>query len=101
VIHRIRLGPPWEVETLEGRTRHVRKFGRPRHLDAEETVWLIFESLPAASSVHVNATRLERTSHALSFEITSVLQPRNEVVIVSPSADALGEVALEIRSSGL
>ena len=93
MAHRIRLGPPWAVTREEGRTRHARKFGRPRTLDADEQVWLVCGSLPAGSKVTVNGTSVVPDA----ANITSLLLPRNEVVIVSPAPDSLGEIALEIR----
>ena len=32
-MHRIRLGPPWQVTPDDPRTRHARNFGRPRTLE--------------------------------------------------------------------
>jgi hypothetical protein len=87
--HRIRLGPPW-VASPDG-TRFARRFGRPRTLDAGETVWLVcaFES----DTVTVNGQAVAAVS-----DITSLLQPRNEIVVfLAAGANFPGEVALEIR----
>jgi len=97
VSHRIRLGPPWEV-SADG-TRHVRRFGRPRTLDADEQVWLVCGSLTEGSEVLVNGTSVGTSAGgAFAVDITSLLQPRNELAITLPAATALGDIALEIRS---
>ena len=95
-MHSIRLGPPWQITG----TRHARKFGRPRSLDAHEQVWLVCEHVPGPSEVRVNGN-VVGTSDApgpFAADITSHLQPRNEVVFAVASDGALGSVALEIRS---
>ncbi len=100
--HRIRLRGSWEVTPLEGgRTRHLRRFGRPRTIDPGETVWLVGESVPGAVVVLLNGGRIgeAQAGQPFAFDATSRLNPRNELVIeVSAPADApLGEVAVEIR----
>src|SRR5207248_10992554 len=97
--HRIRLGPPWEAATDADRTRHARKFGRPRTLDPGERVWLVCGSLPAPAEVVVNGERVGAADAAGPFaaDITRLLTARNEVVIMSPSADPPADIALEIR----
>ena len=90
-IHRIRLGPPWEVTPLpDGRVRHLRRFGRPRTLDANERLKLVCERVVTAS---VNGVELGTASE---FDLTPLLQPRNEVVIEMAADEPLGEVALEV-----
>jgi hypothetical protein len=102
MAHRIRLGPPWEVASSEGRARHVRKFGRPRTLDSAEQVWLICDSLPPGSEVSVNGTSLGTANGELfAIEITPILQPRNEVAIAVLSPGSLDHIALEIRTQVL
>jgi hypothetical protein len=98
--HRIRLGPPWVVATADGRTRHARKFGRPRTLDAAERVWLTVTFVPGPTDVFVNGERVGSAEAGQPFaaDITGLLNPRNEVVLAAASADPPGEVALEIRS---
>lgn len=96
--HRIRLGAPWEVSEAPGGTQHVRRFGRPRTLDATEQVWLVCESLPGGSHVEINGASLGTPSGGpFSADITSVLKPRNELRIVVPTSAPIGEAALEIR----
>jgi hypothetical protein len=98
--HRIRLGPPWQAAATDSGTRHARKFGRPRTLDASEQLWLVCERVPGAAEVSVNGTPVGGVESAGAFaaNITSLLRPRNEVVFAVASAEALGEVALEVRS---
>ncbi len=99
-MHTIRLGSPWDVTAVEGGKRHARKFGRPRTLEVNERVWLVCEQVPGAAEVRVNGVVVAQlnASAALAFDITPMLQPRNEVVIVAASAEPLGAVTLEIRS---
>ena len=99
MAHRIRLGTPWDsTATDDGRARHVRRFGRPRTLDANERVWLVAESLPAESNAAVNGTAVEsELAGSFAADITSLLKPRNEVAFTLPAKASLGEVALEIR----
>jgi hypothetical protein len=87
-VHTIRLGEPWERTPLpDGHVRHRRCFGRPRTLDANERLWLVCDR---AMTVTVNGTEFGRAER---FDITGVLQPRNEVAI---DADGLGAVVLEV-----
>ena len=99
MVHRIRLGPPWQVATLEdGRSRHARRFGRPRTIDSTETVWLVVESLPLGGEVFLNEVPLEITD-PFAVEISRLLNPRNEVAIHMPANASMGAVALEIRTA--
>ena len=95
-MHRIRLGPPWEVAPLgDGRTRHARRFGRPRTHDTSERVWIVAE-LPDGSEVTLNGDTLEAEA-SFAADVTDRLLPRNELVIVVPNDAAPAGVALEIR----
>lgn len=97
--HAIRLGPPWQAAANDGGVQHVRKFGRPRSLDAAERVWLVCEHVPGPAEVRVNGTVVgsPEASGPFATDITSLLQPRNEVAFVVASDGPLGAVALEIR----
>ena len=101
VPHTIRLGPPWNSAASDGGTRHARKFGRPRTLDAAERVWLVCDHVPGPATVSLNATAVGILDAAGPFaaDITSLLLPRNEVVFAIASESPLGAVALEIRSA--
>ncbi len=99
MIHRIRLGPPWQVTTLEdGRSRHARRFGWPRTIDSAETIWLVVESLPVGCEVFVNEVPFEITD-PFAVEVTRLLNPRNEVEFLLPVGASMGAVALEIRTA--
>jgi hypothetical protein len=99
-MHTIRLGPPWQVTATESGTRHARKFGRPRTLDTNEQLWLVCEHIPGAAEIRVNETVVGaiETPGPFAAEITSLLQPRNEVVLITTSDSALGAIVLEIRA---
>ena len=100
MLHRIRLGPPWQVTCTAGRTRHVRPFGRPRMLDPDERVWLVCDSVPGPAVVFVNGVRVaasEEGVRPIPADISNLLRLRNEVVVETGSGDSIGEVALEIR----
>jgi hypothetical protein len=87
-LHTIRLGEPWERTDLGGgHTRHRRRFGRPRTLDATERLWLVCDRPVAVVLNGVELGACER------FDITDHLQPRNELVI---EAGELGAVVLEV-----
>ncbi len=100
-MHQIRLGPPWHTYAIGSGTRHARKFGRPRTLDAGERLWLVCDFLPGPAQVTVNGTAVGAPAAAGPFaaDITSLLLPRNEVVFVVASVGSLGAVALEVRTA--
>lgn len=96
-MHTIRLGPPWTVTTTETGTRHARKFGRPRTLDADERLWLVCDHVPGPAEVHLNGAIVGTIEGGpFATDITAHLLPRNEVVF-TVSGVALGAVALEVR----
>lgn len=129
--HRIRLRGPWDCEPLTsvngtvpplsrvlmpcrwhetslpnftGRVRYRRRFGYPGRIDDVERVWLTFAGANDCADVTLNGVALgccDKPSEPFEFEITRLLQARNEVVVeiagTAPSAGLWGEVALEIR----
>jgi len=99
-MHTIRLAAPWETAATAGGTRHARKFGRPRTLDATEHLWLVCAHVPGAADVFLNGERVASVAAPgpLAVEITPHLHPRNEVAFEVTSADPLGAVVLEIRA---
>jgi hypothetical protein len=101
-MHRIRLGPPWDVTSADGRTWHARKFGQPRVADPDQRVWVVCAAVPGPAAVSVNSTPVGTTDAAGPFaaDVTHLLRPRNELVLDVASTDPLGEVALEIRPPG-
>jgi glycosyl hydrolase family 2 len=89
---------------FSGCVRFVRRFGAPRQIEVHERVWLTFAGADAAATVWLNGALLGRHEGAcdpFEFDITSLLQPRNELrVDVEGSAETggmWGEVAVEIR----
>lgn len=100
--HCIRLGPPWQVTSAAGRTRHARRFGQPRAADPDQRVWVVCANVPGPATVTVNGETVGTTASAGPFaaDVTPLLQPRNELVFEVEAADPLGAVALEIRSPG-
>jgi hypothetical protein len=95
-VHHIRLGPPWQVTALpDGRVRHARRFGRPRTLDANERLLLARDGLPGGATVRVNGVEL-----SAPYDITVLLQPRNEVVIETAAGEVVGEVTVEVWVMG-
>lgn len=95
--HRIRLGAPWEVVAEGERTRHARKFGKPRLQAESERIWLVCDDVPAAAEVFLNGELLGGMEKGpFAFDVTSQLQPRNEVVILVASTRTLDDVALVI-----
>lgn len=106
--HIIRLREPWQHSEISGGTRHARSFNCPTNLAPGQRVWLVIEGA-GVSSVTVNgssvgqASRLSpetRQAGRLSYEVSSLLAPRNELVIEQAGESAaLGEVRLEIDDS--
>jgi hypothetical protein len=88
---------------FSGRVRFRRRFGYPGRIDAHERVWLTFDGADARAEVALNGTALGAHQGAgpFEFEVTSLLGPRNELVIElegpAESAGLWGEVALEVR----
>lgn len=99
-MHTIRLGPPWQTNTTDGGTRHARKFGRPRTLDANERLWLVCEHVAGVAEVRVNGEPVGSPDVAGPFaaDITAHLLPRNEITFTVASDAPLGAVALEVRT---
>lgn len=94
--HRIRLRDPWECEPLtDGRARFRRRFGYPGQIDAFERVWLTFAHVEGTAQATLNGTVLGQGEGAFEFEVTALLQPRNELVV--EAAGDKGETALEVR----
>jgi hypothetical protein len=86
-----------------GRVRLRRSFGYPGRIDAHERVWLTFAGLGGAGEVELNKQLLGRIAAATEFEVTSLLRPRNELIVEmegrAEEGGLSGEVALEVRCS--
>lgn len=121
--HRIRLRGPWECEPsgrlplrmtlpcrwadgglkdFSGRARFRRRFGYPGQIDAFERVWLTAAGVSDRAGVQLNGTPLGSCvgDRPCEFEITRLLQGRNELVMDVEGAEnggPWGEIALEVR----
>ncbi len=125
--HPIRLRGPWQCEALTGpsltvppgrdadrlgcagpgrvpgRIRFTRRFGYPGQIDSDERVWLTLADLAGPCAIFLNGSQLAETqagSPWLELEVTSLLQPRNELRLemVGPGGEQpWSEVALEVR----
>jgi hypothetical protein len=126
--HLIRLRGPWQCEVLngqphsshhhpmpacwetlglagfEGRVRFTRRFGYPGQIDSEERVWLTFADLACPCAVSLNGSLLVETASTtpwLELDVTSLLQPRNELRLEMTGPirgeQPWTEVALEVR----
>ena len=89
---------------FDGRVRFRRRFGYPGRIDVYERVWLTFEGVADDAAIRLNDRVLERNAEAgatLEFDVTSLLQARNGLVVdVEGTAERgglWGEVALEVR----
>jgi hypothetical protein len=87
-----------------GKVRFCRRFGYPGRLDEIERVWLTFAGVAGTAEMVLNGQFLGRhdgEAGPCDFEITPLLQPRNELVVEvdAPADDGglWGEVALEVR----
>jgi hypothetical protein len=87
-----------------GRARFRRRFGYPGRIDAFERVWLTFAGVTAVAEAWLNGHFLGRHAEVegpFEHEVTSLLRPRNELVVQveAPGGDGglWGEVALEVR----
>jgi hypothetical protein len=101
---RIRMPCRWDEGGLAGfvgRARFRRSFGYPGRIDVHERVWLTLSGIGIAAEVRLNNHLLGRRSTACEFEVTSLLLPRNELVmeIEGPAEQGgwWGDVALMIR----
>ncbi len=82
--HTIRLNHFWIATVLStGRMRFTRSFGKPRTLDANETVWIVASSSPGTGTATLNGTWLGDFEANMPFalEITNLLLNRNEVCL--------------------
>jgi hypothetical protein len=99
-MHRIRLAGFWSSAPLpDGRVRHARRFGRPRTLDPGETAWLVGTGPAGSGMIWLNGALLGDVTadEPFAFDVTTRLQPRNEVWI-DGSAAQIDHVVLEIRT---
>ncbi len=127
--HRIRLRGPWECEPISsrneaplpsprrmkmparwkdaglpdfaGKVRFRRRFGYPGQLDEDERAWLVFEAIHGDGLIRLNDSELGEIQEGFfDFEVTSLLNPRNELILdieADEDGGIVGDVALEIR----
>lgn len=85
-----------------GRARYRRRFGYPGRIDEFERVWLTFERIADRGEVTLNGTRVGVCEGRDEFEVTSLLRPRNELIVEAEGGAGgglVGEVALEVRAT--
>jgi hypothetical protein len=87
-----------------GRVRFRRHFGYPGRIDAHERVWLTLARIEGVADITLNEHKLGRLdggSGPFEFDVTALLQPRNDLVIevdsLTGDGGLPGEVALEVR----
>lgn len=89
------------LHDFSGRVLFRRRFGYPGRIDDYERVWLTFERIDGTSRIRLNDQQVgQGDTGSFEFEVTSLLQPRNQLeVIVEALGDGglVGEVAMEIR----
>jgi hypothetical protein len=96
---------PGGLAAFAGQVRFRRRFGFPGRLDTFERVWLTFGGVESTAEVWLNGRVLGRHEgvEPFEFEVTSLLQVRNElrVEVQGPAerGGLWGEVALEVRCS--
>jgi hypothetical protein len=96
IPHRIRLRKPWQIHVTENGVLWRRRFGRPTGLQSRDTVWLVIEGVPAASSVRLNDELLGRIvgqPMAGRFDVTGRLRQRNVLALLVQVADRPAQAA--------
>src|SRR5262245_29553337 len=84
---RMRMPATWSGTPLDGFRGHVRfrrRFHRPRALEPQERLWIAFHGVDYFAEVTLNETRLGRHQGYFApfeFEVTSLIQPFNELVV--------------------
>ena len=90
---------------FRGRVRHQRFFHCPTGLGAGERVWLVCDGATDSAVVTLNGQRLGEIAGAAAaarFEVTELLQLRNELLIdVSFPAELSPDDAIHDRCGGL
>ena len=100
--HRIRLREPWQRDPVVdhlGQARASRRFGYPGRIDEYERVWLTLTGILGPARVSVNGTTVGEADGDREFEVTSLLRPRNELILEAPNVVVFKEVALEVRAT--
>jgi hypothetical protein len=91
---------------FSGRVRFLRRFGWLANVAPHERVWLTFGGIDGSAEVCLNGRALgtlEARTAPFEFEVTSLLQPRNELTVTVEASGGhgglWGEVSLEVRCS--
>jgi len=94
------------LTAFAGRVRFRRPFGRPARIDPHERVWLTFAGAETTADVWLNGQFLGQqtaSGQPFEFEVTNLLNERNELVVevFSPTEEGglWGEVAMEVRAA--
>ncbi len=102
--HRMRLREPWHKQSTPEGIHCRRRFGYPGRIDDYERVWLVFEGVAGPATVSLNGHVLGKNhgqAHSFEFDVTSLLQPRNELSMViecvANDERLWDEVAIEVR----
>ena len=87
------------LDGFRGRVRWRRNFHPPRSLEPGERLWLVFDGVDYFADVSLNGTPLGRHEgyfEPFEFEVTSLIGPRNELVVDvdCPAEAVLGEKRL-------
>lgn len=92
------------LQDFAGKVRFRRRFGYPGRIDEGERVWLHFAAVIGNVVVSLNGEMLGKfgtENCPEEYDVTSLLQPRNELVVEVESrktnAGLCGEVAMLIR----
>jgi hypothetical protein len=86
--------------TFRGRARFIRRFGLPTNLEPQERVFLVMGPLLEQGSVELNGVALGRQSlidGQQRYDVTSLLKPRNELVICVESREDTGGIRGEVK----
>lgn len=89
--HRIGLSQAWQVREADGDAppRWSRSFGRPTGLGEADRVLLVVEGADVVAELTLNGIRLGRPSDSRprsEFDVTSLLLPRNELLLAPDGA---------------
>jgi hypothetical protein len=104
---RVTVPGHWQTGGLAGftgRVRYRRPFGYPGRIDDNERVWITLEKVHGSSEISLNSRLLATEGHSFDykeFEVTSLLQVRNELIVevedLEGTGGLIGEVAMEVR----
>src|SRR5687768_15165184 len=82
-------------DEFRGRVRFTRRFGLPTNLDIQERVFLVVGELVEQGTIELNGTALGQPSlqdGPQRYDVTSLLKPRNELVILVESSEEPGGI---------